>query len=68
MIYDNTNSYFENATLTAGTGIGITNADGSITIANTATGDNAFGNIAESGQSTIAADSTNDTLNIAAGL
>ena len=67
MIYDNTNSYFENATLTAGTGIGITNADGSITIANTATGDNAFGNIAVSGQTTIAADSTNDTLNIAAG-
>ena len=67
MIYDNANSYFENATLTAGTGIGITNADGSITIANTATGDNAFGNIAVSGQSTIAADSTNDTLTIAAG-
>jgi hypothetical protein len=67
MIYDNTNSYFENATLTAGTGIGITNADGSITIANTAVGDNAFGNIAVSGQTTIAADSTNDTLTIAAG-
>ena len=67
MIYDNSNSYFENATLTAGTGIGITNADGSITIANTAVGDNAFGNIAVSGQTTIAADSTNDTLTIAAG-
>jgi hypothetical protein len=67
LIYDNSNSYFENATLTAGTGIGITNADGAITIANTATGDNAFGNIAVSGQTTIAADSTNDTLTIAAG-
>jgi hypothetical protein len=95
LIYDNTNSIFENALLTAGTGIGITNADGAITItnsspdqtvaltagtgigvsgtypnftiANTATGDNAFGNIAVSGQTTIAADSTNDTLTIAAG-
>ena len=123
LIYDNTNSIFENALLTAGTGIGITNADGAITItnsspdqtvaltggtgistsgtypnftitndspdqtvaltagtgigvsgtypsftiSNTAVGDNAFGNIAVSGQSTIAADSTNDTLNIAAG-
>ena len=67
MIYDATNSYFENALLTAGTGITITNADGAITITNTAVGDNAFGNIAVSGQSTIAADSTNDTLNIAAG-
>lgn len=67
LIYDNSNSYFENALLTAGTGIGITNADGSITIANTAVGDNAFGNIAVSGQTTIAADSTNDTLTIAAG-
>lgn len=67
LIYDATNSYFENALLTAGTGITITNADGAITIANSAVGDNAFGNIAVSGQSTIAADSTNDTLNIAAG-
>ena len=67
LIYDATNSYFENALLTAGTGITITNADGAITITNTAVGDNAFGNIAVSGQSTIAADSTNDTLNIAAG-
>lgn len=95
LIYDNTNSIFENALLTAGTGIGIANADGAITItnsspdqtvaltagtgigvsgtypnftiANTATGANAFGNIAVSGQSTIAADSTNDTLTIAAG-
>ena len=67
LIYDATNSYFENALLTAGTGITITNADGAITITNTAVGDNAFGNIAVSGQSTIAADGTNDTLNIAAG-
>jgi len=67
LIYDNTNSIFENALLTAGTGIGIANADGAITISNTAVGANAFGNIAVSGQTTIAADSTNDTLTIAAG-
>jgi hypothetical protein len=67
LIYDATNSYFENALITAGTGITITNADGAITIANSAVGDNAFGNVAVSGQSTIAADSTNDTLTIAAG-
>ena len=95
LIYDATNSYFENALITAGTGIAIANADGTITItndspdqtvaltagsgigvsgtypnftiSNTATADNAFGNIAVSGQTTIAADSTNDTLNIAAG-
>lgn len=53
--------------LTAGTGIGVSGTYPNFTISNTATGDNAFGNIAVSGQSTIAADSTNDTLNIAAG-
>jgi len=67
LIYDNSNSIFENATLTAGTGISVTNADGAITIANTAVGANAFGNVAVSGQTTIAADSTNDTLNIVGG-
>ena len=58
----------ENDTLTfvAGTGITLTtNASGdSITVTNSATGDNAFGTIAVSGQSNIAADSTNDTLTI----
>jgi hypothetical protein len=53
--------------LTAGTGIGVSGTYPNFTISNTAVGDNAFGNIAVSGQSTIAADSTNDTLNIAAG-
>src|SRR5210317_257497 len=33
LIYDATNSYFENALLTAGSNVTITNADGSITIA-----------------------------------
>ena len=37
LIYDNTNSIFENALLTAGTNVTITNADGSITIAATNT-------------------------------
>ena len=37
LIYDNSNSYFENATLTAGSNVSITNADGSITIASTDT-------------------------------
>jgi len=38
-----------------------------ITITNNATGDNAFGNLAVAGQSTLAADSTNDTLTLVAG-
>src|SRR5210317_487513 len=37
LIYDATNSYFENALLTAGTGVSIANADGGITIASTDT-------------------------------
>ena len=37
LIYDNTNSIFENALLTAGSNVSITNADGSITIAATNT-------------------------------
>ena len=67
LIYDNTASVFDNATLTAGSGIGITNGDGAITISNTAAGDNAFGIIAVSGQDNVAADSVNDTLTLAAG-
>jgi hypothetical protein len=56
-------------TLVAGTGITITTDAGadSVTITNSATGANAFGNVAVSGQSTVAADSTNDTLTLAAG-
>jgi hypothetical protein len=56
-------------TLVAGTGITLTtdaSAD-SVTIANSAVGANAFGNIAVSGQSTVAADSTNDTVTFVAG-
>ncbi|MFZ9903713.1 MAG: hypothetical protein ACO3FT_08680, partial [Ilumatobacteraceae bacterium] len=55
-------------TLVAGTGVTITTdatAD-SITITNSATGANAFGNVAVSGQTTVEADSTNDTLTLAA--
>tara|TARA_R110002096_G_scaffold2689_3_gene13816 strand:+ start:5806 stop:7947 length:2142 start_codon:yes stop_codon:yes gene_type:complete len=37
LIYDNTASHWENATLTAGSNVSITNADGSITIASTDT-------------------------------
>jgi len=37
LIYDNTQSHFENATLTAGSNVSITNADGQITIAATDT-------------------------------
>jgi len=58
----------ENDTLTfaAGTGITLTTnaSSDTVTITNSATGANAFGNVAVSGQTTIAADSTNDTLTI----
>ena len=56
-------------TLTAGTGITLTTdaTNDGITITNSATGANAFGNIAVSGQSTVAADSTNDTVTFVAG-
>jgi len=37
LIYDATNSYFENALLTAGSNVTITNADGAVTIASTDT-------------------------------
>ena len=56
-------------TLVAGTGITLTtdaSAD-SITITNSATGANAFGNVLVSGQSTVAADGTNDNLTLVAG-
>ena len=67
LIYDNTAGVFDNATITAGSGISVTNGDGAITIANTAAGDNAFGTIAVSGQTNVVADSVNDTLTLAAG-
>jgi hypothetical protein len=56
-------------TLVAGTGVTITTDAGadSITITNSATGANAFGNVAVAGQSTVEADSTNDTLTLTAG-
>ena len=56
-------------TLAAGTGITLTTnaSSDTITITNSSTGANAFGNIAVSGQTTVAADSTNDTLTLEAG-
>lgn len=54
----------------AGWGIGVSLGDGSITINSLATGEanqNAFSNIAVSGQNTIVADSTQDTLTVATG-
>ena len=56
-------------TLAAGTGLSITTAAGTdtITFTNTAVGANAFGTIAVSGQSDVVADSTADTLTLAAG-
>lgn len=56
-------------TLVAGTGVTITTdaTTDSITITNSATGANAFGNVAVTGQTTVAADGTNDTLTLAAG-
>ena len=55
--------------LAAGTGITITTnaTTDTVTITNSATGANAFGNVAVTGQNTVAADSTNDTLTLVAG-
>ena len=56
-------------TIAAGTGISLTTnaTTDTLTITNTATGANAFGNVAVSGQTTVAADTTSDTLTIVAG-
>ena len=54
------------ATLTAGSNISITNADGGITIASTAAG-NSFTTFAVSGQTDVVADSSTDTLTLVAG-
>ena len=53
-------------TIAAGTGITLTTnaSTDTLTITNSAVGDNAFGNVAVSGQTTVAADSTNDTLTL----
>ena len=55
--------------LAAGTGITITTnaTTDTVPITNSATGANAFGNVAVTGQNTVAADSTNDTLTLVAG-
>lgn len=56
-------------TLVAGSGITITTDAGadSITITNSAAGSNAFGTVAVTGQTSVEADSVNDTLTLAAG-
>jgi hypothetical protein len=56
-------------TIAAGTGITLTTdaSTDTLTITNSATGANAFGNVAVTGQTTVEADSTNDTLTLAAG-
>ena len=56
------------ATLTEGSGISITNGNGSITIASSGGGaDNVFKTIAVSGQPDVVADSATDTLTLVAG-
>lgn len=68
--YSQADSYWKNINLTAGTGMSITvTTGGAITITNSDTGSaqNIFKNIAVSGQSTIVADSNNDTLTLANG-
>ena len=56
-------------TFAAGTGITLTTnaTSDTVTITNSATGANAFGTIAVSGQDDVVADSTDDTLTLAAG-
>jgi hypothetical protein len=56
-------------TIAAGTGITLTTdaSTDTLTITNSATGANAFGNVAVAGQTTVAADGTNDTLTLVAG-
>lgn len=56
-------------TIAAGTGITLTTdaSTDTLTITNSATGANAFGNVAVTGQTTVEADSTNDTLTLVAG-
>ena len=56
-------------TITAGTGITLTTnaTTDTLTITNSATGANAFGNVAVAGQTTVEADSTGDTLTLVAG-
>ena len=56
-------------TIAAGTGITLTTnaTTDTLTITNSATGANAFGNVAVAGQTTVAADGTNDTLTLVAG-
>lgn len=68
--YDGQDGYWKNTDLTAGTGISVSeSATGVLTVNNTDTGSTQaiFKNVAVSGQSTIVADTNNDTLTVAAG-
>ena len=62
-------SISDTLTIAAGAGITLTTVAGTdtLTITNSQLGANAFGNIVVSGQTTVAADSTNDTLTLTAG-
>ena len=62
-------SISDTLTIAAGAGITLTTVAGTdtLTITNSQLGANAFGNIAVSGQTTVAADSTNDTLTLVGG-
>lgn len=70
LAYDQTNAVWKNINLTDGTGISVTEATGgAVTVTNTDTGSAQaiFKNVAVAGQSTIVADTNNDTLTMAAG-
>lgn len=70
LAYDQTNAVWKNINLTDGTGISVTEATGgAVTVTNTDTGSAQaiFKNVAVAGQSTIVADTNNDTLTVAAG-
>ena len=64
-----TDGVADTLTFAAGTGITITTNAGTdtLTITNSAVGANAFGNIVVAGNTTVSADSTNDTLTLVAG-
>ena len=68
--YDQVDAYWKNINISSGTGISVSvTTAGGITVTNTDTGSaqNIFKNVAVSGQTTIVADTNNDTLTVAAG-
>ena len=70
LTYDEVSAYWKNVNIGSGTGITVSvTTAGGVTVTNTDTGSaqNIFKNVAVAGQSTIVADSNNDTLSVAAG-